>query len=433
MGKGGDQVFESIFSARRLLRLVRSGDSRRFGLELEADGEAIIAQIAADAASRLVPMAGFITAKVKRKDCVAYNAYPENIVLRAVANYVARRFRVVATSRDRIIRGVIEAMFDQTPIYVIRRDLASFYETVPLEPVRNRLLYDTAVPRSVRHYLREFYEHHCGTNIIGLPRGVGLTTVLVELAMQPFDDEIRSIPGVYRYFRYSDDMLILTYKEPEEVKERIEAALKKLPGMAYNKAKSDEYAFAGDAATPPDPLQPSTASFDFLGYRFTAEQRIYRDRPRKLWVSIASKKTKLMKTRVYLSLKTFLKDGDGNMLVDRLRVLTGNYRINRRGINAIRRSRYIYAGIYYNYWRCGEYINGVHRPAAPESLRDVDRFLHGHMKTGGGKFRAALSALPLPQRRRLDGLSFERGFEGRRMVRMPFQRFSKLKAIWRNA
>lgn len=425
-------MFESIFSARRLVRLVRSGDSRRFGLELEADGEAIIAQIAADAASRLVPLTAFITAKVKRKDCVAYNDYPENIVLRAVANYVARRFRVVATSRDRIIRGVIEAMFDQTPIYVIRRDLSSFYETVPLEPVRNRLLYDTAIPRSVRHYLREFYEHHCGASRMGLPRGVGLTTVLVELAMQPFDDAIRAIPGVYRYFRYSDDMLILTYKDPEEVKRSIDAALKRLPGMVFNKEKSHEYAFAGETSNPPN-AQPSTASFDFLGYKFTAEQGINRDRQRKLWVSIADKKTRLMKTRVYLSLKTFLRDGDGNMLIDRLRVLSGNYRINRRGINAIRRSRYIYAGIYYNYWRCGEYANGIHQPAAPESLREIDRFLHGHMKTHGGKFRAAISRLSLPQRRRLDSLSFERGFEGRRMVRVPFQRFSKLKAIWRNA
>src|SRR3546814_16928754 len=77
-----------------------------------------------------------------------------------------------------------------------------------------------------------------------------------------------------------------------------------------------------------------------------------------VWLAIADRKTRLMKTRIYLSLKAFMKDGDGAMLVDRLRVLAGNYRINRRGINAVRRSRYIYAGVYYNYWRCGEYKIG---------------------------------------------------------------------------
>src|SRR3546814_4980177 len=58
-----------------------------------------------------------------------------------------------------------------------------------------------------------------------------------------------------------------------------------------------------------------------------------------VWLAIADRKTRLMKTRIYLSLKAFMKDGDGAMLVDRLRVLAGNYRINRRGINAVRRSR----------------------------------------------------------------------------------------------
>src|SRR5690606_20203750 len=150
-----------------------------------------------------------------------------------------------------------------------------------------------------------------------------------------------------------------TYKDPGKVQDSIDAALKMLPGMAFNKEKSREYDFAGDSGNPPNSSQPTTARFEFLGYQFTAEQRVKRDRARKIWVSIADKKVRLMKTRVYLSLKSFIKDGDGDMLVDRLRVLTGNYRVNRRGVNAIHRSRYIYSGIYYNYWRCGEYINGI--------------------------------------------------------------------------
>src|SRR3546814_6805343 len=88
-----------------------------------------------------------------------------------------------------------------------------------------------------------------------------------------------------------------------------------------------------------------------------------------------------------------MKDGDGAMLVDRLRVLAGNYRINRRGINAVRRSRYIYAGVYYNYWRCGEYIHGKHHPSAPISLREIDNFLHGHMKSRGSRFMRYLEQI----------------------------------------
>lgn len=431
-------LWEGIFTFKRLSRLVRSGDSQRFGLELEKDGETIVGQIATNAAARLIAMSAFVTAKVKRKDCVAYNDYPQNLVLRAVANYVARRFKVLTSSRDRIVRGVIEALYDRTPIYVIRRDLSSFYETIPLEPVRSRLLYDTAISRTIRHYLKEFYDNHCAGKTHGLPRGIGLTTILVELAMEPFDRDIRAIPGVYRYFRYSDDMLIFAFKDPAGVAKKIDDAMAKLPGMKFNASKSDMKSFDGeknplDASKQPIPA-PSTASFDFLGYSFEAEQRVRRDKPRVVWISIADKKVKLIKTRIFLSLKDFQKNDDSQKLLDRLRILSGNYRINRRGVHAIRRSRFIYAGIYYNYWRCGEYRNGSHVPTTPDCLGDIDKFMHGFLNGKGSPFSAKIAARLTPvQKARLKRLSFSRGFEGKRMVRIPFNRFSKLKAIWRNA
>ncbi|WP_218018162.1 antiviral reverse transcriptase Drt3a [Sphingomonas azotifigens] len=430
--------WEGIFTFKRLSRLVRSGDSQRFGLELEKDGETIVGQIATNAAARLISMSAFVTAKVKKKDCVAYNAYPENLVLRAIANYIARRFKVITSSRDRIVRGVTEALYDRTPIYVIRRDLSSFYETIPLEPVRSRLLYDTAISRTIRHYLKEFYDTHCAGKTHGLPRGIGLTTILVELAMEPFDRDIRAIPGVYRYFRYSDDMLIFAFKDQAGVAKKIDDAIANLPGMKFNASKSDMKSFDGemnplDAKKQPIPA-PSTASFDFLGYSFKAEQRVRRDKPRVVWLSIAEKKVKLIKTRIFLSLKAFEENGDSQALVDRLCVLSGNYRINRRGVHAIRRSRFIYAGIYYNYWRCGEYRNGNHVPTTPDCLSDIDNFMHGFLSGKASPFGAKIAATLTPaQKARLKRLSFARGFEGKRMVRIPFNRFSKLKAIWRNA
>src|SRR3546814_15004474 len=123
--------------------------------------------------------------------------------------------------------------------------------------------------------------------------------------------------------------------------------------MSFNKEKSAVRHFAREPIEP-RPAVPSTASFDFLGYKFTAEQRVHRERPRRVWLAIADRKTRLMKTRNYLSLKAFMKDGDGAMLVNRLRGLAGNYPLKRRGINAVRRSRYNHEGGYFNYWVCGE-------------------------------------------------------------------------------
>lgn len=431
-------MIESVFAARRLRRFVRSGDGRKFRLEIERDGDNIVARIAADAIAKLIVLTTYTVTKVKRKDCVVYDGYPENIVLRAVAAYVANRFRVALPNRDRSVRGVIEAMFDQTPFYVIKRDISSFYENIPLEPTRSRLLYDTAIPRAVRHYLHDFFQHHGAGKTRGLPRGVGLTTVLVELAMQPFDDAVRAIPGVYRYFRYSDDILIFSYKEPDRVALELRKAIRKVPGMAYNEAKSDMKAFAGDMNPPGlkkgPGLEYTRAAFDYLGYSFEAEQRGGDKSHRKVFVSIARKKIKLMRTRVYLAFKSFEKSHDVGMLYDRMRVLTGNYRINRRGISAIARSKHIYAGIYYNYWRCGTYVSGRHEPSFPLGLRDVDRFYHSHLKSKASHFRHEIDThIAKPQLDKLGRISFERGFVGRRVVRVPFSRFAKLKAVWRNA
>src|SRR3546814_17595196 len=127
--------------------------------------------------------------------------------------------------------------------------------------------------------------------------------------MQQFDDAIRAIPGVYRYFRYSDDMLIFAYKNPDEVAEQINDALRKLPGMSFNKEKSEVRHFAREPIEP-RPAVPSTASFDFLGYKFTAEQRFHRERPREACQAIADKKNLIMKTPSSLSLKAFMKEGD---------------------------------------------------------------------------------------------------------------------------
>src|SRR3546814_13386584 len=136
--------------------------------------------------------------------------------------------------------------------------------------------------------------------------------------MQQLDDAIRAIPGVYRYFRYSDDMLIFAYKNPDEVAEQINDALRKLPGMSFNKEKSEVRHFAREPIEP-RPAVPSTARFDFLGYKFTAEHLVHRERPRRVWLAIAGSKSRLMKTLCSLFLTAFIKTGEG----DRKRGMTG--------------------------------------------------------------------------------------------------------------
>jgi hypothetical protein len=418
-------ILRGIFSVSKLNGLVRAGDSQRFDVDLKKSGPTIILKIAADAISGTVDLAVYFKAKVKKKTCISYRDYAANIVLRAIARYITRRFRVAAPNRDRIVKGVIETMMDQTPFYVIRRDITSFYETIPTEAIRDRLVFDTAVPRSIRHYLKQFFSQHCSTGTAGFPRGVSLTAVLVELVMEKFDRAVSAIPGVYRYFRYSDDMLVFCYENPNAVEVELGNLL--MPGMAYNTSKSSVTAFAQKPAT-------GNAFFEFLGYRFTASNGIGNKKPRKVEVTISERKLKLLKSRVFLSLKSHKTIPDPALLLDRVRLITSNHEVHRRGISAVGSSRYVRAGIYYNYQRCGTYEGGAFIQVIPTQLDELDNFLFGLMKGSKSPFKALLSAtMTKAQRDALFKMSFRMGFQHRILVSFPYPRMAQMKKAWRNA
>lgn len=416
-------MLRSAFSVASLGRAVRSGDSHRFGQNLKDDGPTIIAAISVQAISRSVQFTGFVRAKVRKKYCFVYKAYAINLVLRTIATYLARRFRVVPPNRDRIVHGVVEAMMDATPFTIIRRDITSFYESIDADALRTRLIYDTSIPRVIRHYLALFFETLC-PNGRGLPRGIGLTAVLVEMAMEKFDQQVRAIPGVYRYFRYSDDVVIFAYANVSEIQSSL---LSLLPaGMHYNESKSAVVDF-----TRKD--EGTEKSFEYLGYRLYTAAGVGGKTPRPVHVSISTAKVNRLKSRVILSLKAFRKDHDGALLLDRLRLLSSNFQINRHGASAWLRGKRVRSGIFYNYRRCGTYESLEHTEVVPPELSALDTFTHTLLKSRRSEFRPAIvQFLTHAQKQQLATISFRLGFKSRRLIRLPYARLSLVKAAWRN-
>lgn len=371
MGEGR-LAFQSVFSVRSIGRMVRSGDSQRFGQDLGAAGHKIIEAISANAVARAIVLTGFLRTKIRKKPCYSYVSYPENLVLRTIAAYLARRFRVVPANRDRIVAGVIESMMDATPYYVIRRDISSFYESIDADALRDRLLYNTSLPRSVRHYLGLFFDALCPKGGQGLPRGVGLTTVLAELAMEKFDQEVRALQGVYRYFRYSDDIVIFAYANVRDIEAQLVHLLP--DGMHFNPKKQELV----DCAKKDQGIEKA---FEYLGYRLSTASGMGGDKPRVVDVTISTAKIKRLKSRVILTLKAFRKDGDGGLLLDRLRFLSSNYQINRHGASNWIHGKRVRSGIYYNYRRCGRYKASEFESVVPQSLAELDNFTHGLLKS----------------------------------------------------
>lgn len=413
-----------MFSVRSIGRVVRSGDSQRFGQDLANDGPGIIEAISVAAIARTIVFSNFLRGRVRKKLCISYTAYPTNLVLRTVTGYLARRFRVTPANRDRVVSGVIEGMMDATPYSVIRRDVTSFYESIDADALRDRLVYDTSLPRSVRHYLTLFFDAHCPKGEPGLPRGIGLTAVLAELAMEKFDQQVRALPGVYRYFRYSDDIVVLAYANVPEVEG---ALLKLLPtGMQFNPKKCGTVDF-----TKKD--HGTEKSLEYLGYCLSTRSGTGGKLPRTVDVTIATGKIKRLKSRVVLALKAFRRDHDGGLLVDRLRLLSSNYQVNRHGVSNWLRGKRVRSGVYYNYRRCGSYKGSAFTEVVPESLAELDNFTHNLLKSPRSEFRGVLTAhLSAAQRAQLSSISFRLGFTSRRIVRMAYARLSVVKGAWRN-
>lgn len=413
------------FSFSAMARGVRASDTFNFGVDLKADRVALV-QAAVDAANATIsPLALFKTTSIKQRMCAYYDEYSTVLILRAMCAYLIKRFRLSLPNRDRVVKSVIESMADSTPFYIIRRDFSSFYENLPTSEIRNRLLYDTAIPRQLRHHLRTFFAAHCPNETHGLPRGVGLSAVLVELAMQEFDASVRDAPGVYRYFRYSDDVLIFTFKSPDVVVRSLDALVMK--PLAFNKKKSDAKSFS-----PNDALGPN-ANIDYLGYRFSAPTTAGSDKPRTVDVSISPSKIDRLKTRIILSLKDYAKNGNSHLLLRRMRYLSGNHKISRTPGFYQTEKKHVRIGIYFNYKHCGKYVKRVHEETDRIELKSLDGFYHGICFGGNSPHATTLRAqLPALHSAALKRISFNKGYSRRVSARVAAGTIRQMKAAWRN-
>lgn len=401
---------------------MRAGDSHRFDIDVLADGKALSETVAEAVSNRAIDLSVFTRGRARGKPCVTYPTYERALVLRVLAAYIARRFRVTPPNRDRVVSGVIEAMLDGTPYTVIRRDVSKFYESVDADTLRTRLVYDTSLPRVVRHLLLQYFDTHCAPGQLGLPRGVGLSGILAELAMEPFDRFVRALPGVYRYFRYSDDIVIFCYDHAPDIVAQITTALP--AGMNFNGKKHSETDFTSKATL--------ARHFDYLGYRFLTRSGVNRN-ARIIEVTIAPEKIARLKTRIILSLKRFMKDNNAGLLVDRLRLLTSNYQLQRHGVSHWGNRKRVRSGIYYNYRRCGTYDQKTFTSMVPDDLGKLDDFTHHLLKSRHSEFAAQLRvSMSLHHFAKLETLSFRLGFQSKRLIKLSKDRLSQAREAWRN-
>ncbi len=422
----------SVFSDAALANVVRAGDSRRFGVDLKNDRSAIISAASVSALAGLTSLNEYHTTQLRGRTYVSYGDYERALVIRAVSRHLRRRLRIRMPDRHRAVNGVITSLLDATPMSVIRCDIASFYETIPIEPLRDQLLYDTASSTLVRSYIREFFLSHCGSARCGLPRGAGLSAILSEIALRQFDEGARLLTGVYRYFRYADDIILFVTGEPEKIFTDLSVLLPR--SMKFNKTKSAIIDLTNDEKD----LSVGSRQLDFLGYRFSIEDLSGQGRNRRLEVTISDKKITKLKSKIILSLRDYCKSVDGDLLLDRIRFLSSNYNIKRSGHSHVRSSEFIKSGIYFNYKMSGTYKIGkdlclTKSTYAAVELKKLDGFFRSLINSRNSEFRTPVrNGLNNAQQAELNSLSFVKGYSEKMIMRVNPERISDIKRVWRN-
>jgi hypothetical protein len=105
--------------------------------------------------------------------------------------------------------------YAKTPVYVVKRDISNYFASVNheilLEQLAAHVAQDDYLFELISQRVRFDYHDESGSHRaqIGIPFGCASACVLANIYLTGLDREVESVDGVH-YFRYADDLLILS-------------------------------------------------------------------------------------------------------------------------------------------------------------------------------------------------------------------------------
>lgn len=379
---------------------------------------------------------GLFLSTTSSKPALATSCTADALVLRKINDNIRRAYGIRQTQRDSAITVARSILGEWTPKGIVTVDLKSCFETITPAKVLRKLTKEARVSTQTIHLLDLLFKQALkfGRNKYsrGLPRGILISSTLAELFLAHLDRRIEQISGVYFYVRYVDDLLAICSRPSSEAFSEIAQAVSD-EGLAINASKSIKKdagclcAFRCSHSLGHCPcksgcscqLTPDGYDFiDYLGYRLIFNTGKKLKKNADCYAMIAPKKVNKIKTRVALSFLDFDKNFDLSLLIDRIRYLTTNVKIDR----SLRASR-LHSGVAYTYQ---QYC------APPDtsrfyrnSLESLDKFLRTKVRMAGRRHR-----LSYMQRRELKKHSFSYGHSNKHRSSFTAGRTQQLKECW---
>lgn len=393
-------------------------DKRKHHDLTTADGTNSVLDDAVHVASTGFDALIFAVHTIKGKPVYQLTQLSHDLVLRRLNRNLRMATSVRQADRDTVVKRIISLLSEGVQHRVYKLDVKDFYESLDRDYLVAQIRENRRVTRHSERLTREFLDHCEQEGVTGVPRGIALSATLAELALAEFDSHVRSLPDVYFYARYVDDIFILTNGRENPSDFRSSLASRLPPGLQFNPRKSNKDWLLEKGPGPNIPARVS--SFDFLGYEISYYTTV-RDKSnrvvRRVDVDLSQRKVKRIKTRLVRAALTFLDDHMLSDFEQRIRILTGNYNLVDFDADRTRN-----VGLYCNYRRIG---------LPSPSLRSLDDFyrqlLLGHAGAVSQRLKNALSAGNL---RALLKYSFTRSFVGRTYYNVPSAELGRLTKCW---
>lgn len=144
-----------------------------------------------------------------KKGYVFTNFHAE-LISRLVAKNIKANYKLKQADRQTVIANAVSLLKEGGAYDVYRFDIKSFYENVDRNLLWQKLICEAKCSWQTLRLISELFEHFKFWDIEGLPRGLGISSALSELALSDFDAKIRHMPEVFYYGRFVDDVLIIT-------------------------------------------------------------------------------------------------------------------------------------------------------------------------------------------------------------------------------
>ncbi|MCT4141474.1 RNA-directed DNA polymerase [Elizabethkingia anophelis] len=378
---------------------------------------------------------------------VTDNTVENYLVLKQLQRNIYKTFSVKQADRKLIISQIKLLLNENFPKIIVRTDISKFYESIPhkqlISKIEENSLLNNSSKRIIKSILNQYWNllltdgvKNLGDERIGVPRGIGISAFLSELYLKDIDNIIKSIPNVIYYSRYVDDIIIIfspphrnEKKTTDQYRKQIEKVVNKFH-LEMNSSKTKVFDLRKANS---DRKTSIKYEITFLGYKFIREFKKEKKQqaqdviiPKKLVVSMSDSKLNRFKSKISYAFNEFdtniikysgQERGTNKLLIQRIKVLTNNFRLYRRKNNVL-------IGIYFSNEFLTEDLS---------DLKDLDLFLKSEIN------RLSIKLSP-KTRLALEELSFVEGFKSKKTLNFNFNdkllrgsvNIDKILNIWHN-